>query len=104
MDFKTQLTRDNLTFINPTEFGEEVLYNNQPLTIVFQLAESSQKGNGYSHEGRSDLAYAWVSASEITPQRGDLIEREGVVWQVSRILESEQLYKLELLTNESPWG
>jgi len=104
MHFKDQLIRDNITFINPTEFGEEVQYNNQPLTIVFQLIEVPRKGNGFSSEGVSDLAYAWISAAEITPQRGDSIEREGVIWQVTRILESESLYKLELLANESPWG
>ena len=104
MYFKDQLIRDNVTFINPAEFGEEVLYNGQPLVIVFQLAEAPRKGNGFSNEGLSDLAYAWVSAAGITPQRGDLIEREGVVWQVTRILESEPLYKLELVANESPWG
>jgi len=104
MHFKDQLIRDNVTFINSAEFGEEVRYNNQPLTIVFQLAEVPRKGNGFSNEGLSDLAYVWVSAAEITPQRGDLIEREGVIWQVMRILESESLYKLELVANESPWG
>jgi len=104
MYFKDQLIRDNVTFINPAEFGEEVRYNGQSLTIVFQTAEAPRKGNGFSNEGLSDLAYAWVSAAEITPQRGDSIEREGVVWQVTRISESESLYKLELVANESPWG
>ena len=88
------------------DWGEEMTYNGQPVTGIYEDWNDRIVGNSYGPAGQITLGWFWFSAQDVpNPTNGDLISYRGRVWRVERLLETNGgVFKLQASTGEGVWA
>jgi len=88
------------------DWGEEMKYNGQPVTGIYEDWNDRIVGNSYGPAGQITLGWFWFSAQDVpNPTNGDLISHRGRVWRVERLLETNGgVFKLQASTGEGVWA
>ena len=93
-------------FFSSDDFAKPALYNDVDVLVVPEIGEDNRKGNTFSNEGRSGIAYFWVKETDVLwPEASDVIVYAGVTWNVARVIESGGgMHRVECTTRESAFG
>lgn len=105
--FKAQLGRDNATFINPLEFGEEYLINGTAMVAVLDtdlIHERNLRSYAEFTEGINQGEISlFVERNNFVrlPEKGELITINDRRYQVSEVLNNLGVLELTLTANIS---
>lgn len=101
--FKEQAALDMSAIFITAEHGESATYEGTPIVVIPEVEGDNQKGNTFSKEGCSGLAYFWIQRNDVEmPVAGDVIVFDGETYiVVRRVSTTAVLHKVECTVRES---
>lgn len=103
MTLRAQLALDRATFLNPEEFGEEIVIDGVAVTAVRDDDLIIERTQGPRAEGAFAKRRVFHLASGLitTPVEGQRVDVGDARWYVEQVSEAEGMLELTLLRQET---